>query len=50
MPNRTTSIIVVAILVIAFATVVVASTLSDGSRGAAHSMPDGSTMKDGEMP
>lgn len=50
MPNRTTTIIVLAVLMIAFATLIVASTLSGGSRDAAHAMPDGSSMKDGEMP
>ena len=49
MPNRTTMLIVIAVLVIAFVTGVVSSTLSGGST-AAYSMPDGSTMDGGRMP
>ena len=51
MRNRTTTMILVAVLMIAFATMVVASTLSaDGGSDAGHTMPDGRTMMDGEMP
>jgi hypothetical protein len=50
MRNRTSMMIVVAVVLIAFATVVIASTLSADSGGAAHTMPDGSSMKGDEMP
>ena len=49
MPNRTTMLIVIAVLAIAFVTGVVSSTLSGGSH-ASHSMPDGSSMDGGRMP
>ena len=49
MPNRTTKLIVVAVIVIAFVTGVVSSTLSSGS-SASHSMPDGGTMDGDRMP
>jgi hypothetical protein len=50
MKNRTSTMIVVAILLIAFATVVVTSTSSPKSEGASHTMPDGSSMKGDDMP
>jgi hypothetical protein len=50
MKNRTSTMIVVAILLIAFATAVVASTLSNGNAGASHTMPDGSSMQGDDMP
>ena len=49
MPNRTTMLIVIAVIAIAFITGVVSSTLSGGA-SAEHSMPDGSTMDGGRMP
>ena len=49
MPNRTTMLIVIAVIVIAFVTGVVSSTLSSGS-SASHSMPGGSTMDGSRMP
>lgn len=50
MPNRTTTLILIAIAVIAFATVVVSSTLSPDGGGAVHTMPDGSSMPKDDMP
>ena len=44
-----TRMLIVAAIVIAFATVVIASTLSS-SRAQTHAMPDGSSMQDGTMP
>ena len=49
MPNRTTMLIVIAVIAIAFVTGVVSSTLSSGA-SAGHSMPDGRTMDGSRMP
>ena len=49
MPNRTTMMIVIAVIAIAFVTGVVSSTLSGGSSGT-HKMQDGSTMDGNRMP
>ena len=49
MKNKTSTMIVVAVVSIAFATVVVASSLSN-SKGASHTMPDGGSMKGDDMP
>ena len=46
MNNRTTKMIVIAVLVVAFIAGVVSSTVT-GDSSAAHTMPDGSTMDGG---
>lgn len=50
MRNRTSLIILLLVIILAFATSVVASTLSGDSAGGTHTMPDGSTMPEDEMP
>ena len=50
MRNRTSMVIVLAVVLIAFATVVVASTLSAAGGATAHSMPDGNSMEGAAMP
>lgn len=50
MHSNRTRLIVIAVVVIAFVTGVVGSTLSAGDQPAAHQMPDGSTMQGGSMP
>ena len=47
--NRTTLLILIVVIAVAFVSGVVGSTLSSGS-SATHSMPDGSTMDGGRMP
>ena len=49
MNNRTTKLMVIAVLVVAFVAGVVSSTIS-GDSTAAHTMPDGGTMDGGDMP
>ena len=49
MRNRTLTLVLAVIVALAFAAVVVGSTLSGGDTGAAHTMQDGSTMSDDEM-
>jgi hypothetical protein len=48
--SRRTTLIVVAVIMIAFATVVVGTTLSAGDGGVTHTMPDGSSMQGDRMP
>jgi hypothetical protein len=50
MRNRPTTMILIVALLLAFATVVISSTLSADDRGAAHTMPDGKSMPGGAMP
>jgi hypothetical protein len=51
MRNRGTIAIVVAVVLIAFATAVISSTLApDRSATNGHTMPDGSTMQGEDMP
>lgn len=50
MQRRRSTYIVVAVIVIAFATVVMSSTLGSGGADATHRMPDGSTMQGDDMP
>jgi hypothetical protein len=46
---RRVTVILIALVVIAFGTTVVASTISAGDGRATHTMPDGSTMQDDGM-
>jgi nitrate/nitrite-specific signal transduction histidine kinase len=50
MRNHRSALIVLAVLLIAFATVVISSTLSSNNGDAAHTMPDGGSMKGDSMP
>lgn len=49
MQNRTTRMIAVAVIVLAFATAVVATTLLADDGGATHAMPDGRPMQGEQM-
>ena len=49
MPNRTLRIVLAIVVALAFAAVVVASTLS-GDTSAQHTMQDGTTMPGDQMP
>ena len=48
--KRTLNVAVIAAIVIAFATLVVSSTLDGGASEATHTMPGGQTMQGDEMP
>jgi hypothetical protein len=48
--NRTSIAILVAVVLIAFATLVISSTLSTDDGASTHRMPDGSTMQSDDMP
>ena len=50
MRNRTSLIILVLVIVMGFATAVVASTLTGDTAGVSHTMPDGTTMPEQDMP